>query len=323
MERRTQAPMELLRVFNNNVVLARDPSVGGLEVILTGRGLGFGLKPGQTIDPAKVVRKFVPEDGRDPDHMGQLLADISPEQISLVGEAMARAGLPESLTSSVTLVMALADHISFAIKRIEAGIEFEYPISTEVQSLYSEEYSQAVALLAALNEQLGGVLPLGEATAFTLHLVNAGFSTGDLSYTYTMTGVIQQMLAVVEQAFGSLPSPGPAATPGERGRAKEWAAASAPQAATVSVSEGRFITHVRYLFVRIGQGKQLVEKASSIGKAIREAYPRAHQCALKLASLIELRLGARLTNDEVAYLTLHVARLADDRGHNQTHSPSF
>ena len=46
--------MEILRVFNNNLVLARDP--GGDEVILTGRGLGFQARPGQVVDPAKVVR---------------------------------------------------------------------------------------------------------------------------------------------------------------------------------------------------------------------------------------------------------------------------
>ena len=47
--------VEVLRVFNNNVVLAKD---GKSEVILTGRGLGFQAKPGQRIDESKVVRRF-------------------------------------------------------------------------------------------------------------------------------------------------------------------------------------------------------------------------------------------------------------------------
>ena len=40
--------MEILRVFNNNVVLAKGGDGG--EVILTGRGLGFQAKPGQTVE---------------------------------------------------------------------------------------------------------------------------------------------------------------------------------------------------------------------------------------------------------------------------------
>ena len=49
-----------------------------------------------------------------------------------------------------------------------------------------------------------------------------------------MTGVIQQMVAVIEQTYGFTLNPG-------------------------SVGLGRFITHVRYLFVRIHQHQQLHE----------------------------------------------------------------
>lgn len=68
--------MKLLRVFNNNLVLARDET--GTEVILTGRGLGFQTRPGQEVDAARIVRKFVPDDGRDPDHLAELLAGLPP-----------------------------------------------------------------------------------------------------------------------------------------------------------------------------------------------------------------------------------------------------
>jgi beta-glucoside operon transcriptional antiterminator len=36
------------------------------------------------------------------------------------------------------------------------------------------------------------------------------------------------------------------------------------------------------------------------------------ECALRLARLVELRLGSPLTDDEVSYLTLHVARVAQE-----------
>ena len=84
--------MDVLRVFNNNVVLAKD---GNSEVILTGRGIGFQAKPGQHVDDAKIVRRFIPADGKDPDHMAQQVAGIPPEIIRLVTDAMNRAGLKE------------------------------------------------------------------------------------------------------------------------------------------------------------------------------------------------------------------------------------
>ncbi len=65
-----------------------------------------------------------------------------------------------------------------------------------------------------------------------MHLVNAGFATGDLSDTYTMTGMIQQLIAIIDGATAS-----------------RWTAGQRQC--------GRFITHLRYLFVRIHQHQQL------------------------------------------------------------------
>ncbi|WP_232549411.1 PRD domain-containing protein [Propioniciclava soli] len=278
--------MEILRVFNNNVVLARGDA--GDEVILTGRGLGFQARPGQPVDTAKVVRVFRPDDGRDPDHLGELLAGIAPEYVQLVVAALTDAGLEGRAAQSPTLVIALADHVSFAVRRQRLGLAIDYPLVGEVTHLYAQEYREASALLAAVNARMDEPLPDGEAVALTLHLVNAGFTTGDLSHTYTMTGVIQQMVAVIEQTYGFTLDPG-------------------------SVGLGRFITHVRYLFVRIHQHQQLDEGHSTIGQAIRDVHPEALRCAERLAAVMELRLGAALTEDEISYLTLHVARVASEQ----------
>ncbi len=283
--------MKVLRVFNNNVVLARDDV--GRDVILTGRGLGYQARPGREVDPVAVQRTFVPVDGRDPDHLAELVAGIPPEHIQLVGEALFEVGLDESVLPNPALVIALADHVSFAVRRLEHGLVLDYPLLGEVKNLYGREYGQALALLAAVNKRLDVRLPDGEAVALALHLVNAGFATGDLSYTYTMTAVISQLIEVIEQTFDVTLDEG-------------------------SVSVGRFITHVRYLFVRIKQHQQLVNQPSVISMAIQESFPRATQCADRLSAILELRLGAPLTADEISYLALHVARVAADQKQPRT-----
>lgn len=111
--------MDVLRVFNNNVVLAKD---GNSEVILTGRGIGFQAKPGQHVDDAKIVRRFVPADGKDPDHMAQQVAGIPPEIIRLVTDAMNRTGLKEQADRQPALVLALSDHICGAIDPYSSGV---------------------------------------------------------------------------------------------------------------------------------------------------------------------------------------------------------
>lgn len=277
--------MEILRVFNNNVVLARGQD--GSEVVLTGRGLGFQAKPGGTVDESKVVRTFVPVDGRDPDHMGEQVAAVSPERLHQVEEALREAGMAELAQRSPWLLIALADHLDFAIVRQRDAIPMQYPLEEEVSQLYPREFEQASTVLSAFGRSAAVELPRAERVAIALHLVNAGFSTGDLSQTYTMTGLIQQVLDVVEQASGR---------PMERS----------------SLGVARFITHLRYLFTRIGSGRQLEGESSSIGEAIRATYTEAHRCARRVGALLELRLDTTISDDETAYLALHIARVTAD-----------
>ena len=55
---------------------------------------------------------------------------------------------------------------------------------------------------------------------------------------------------------------------------------------------------------------QLAEEPRGLASAIR-TYPQAYASATKLQAVLELRLGQPLTEDEVTYLTLHVARMVD------------
>lgn len=284
--------MKILRVLNNNVVLSRDAS--GREVILTGRGLGFQKRPGQEVDPRAVVRTFVPTDGRDPDNLATVLAALDQDVVRAVVLAISETQLEPAESTQPTLAIAVADHVAQALKRERDGTRIDYPLRAEVQTLYREEYDKAARLLTAINHHIDPPLPQTEATALALHLVNAGFSSGDLSFTYTMTGVIQQMLTVISERYG---------IPAERD----------------SISGARFITHVRYLFVRVHQHRQLTRQDSVIGESIRTAYPEATRTARQLATIVELRLGTALTEDEVSYLALHVARMTLDAETDEVH----
>ncbi|MDU0478962.1 PRD domain-containing protein [Staphylococcus chromogenes] len=273
--------MRVLRIFNNNVVLAATGEGG--EVVVTGRGIGFQAKRGDDIDQSRIVKVFRPDDGRDPDHLAEMLSFIPAEHIRLVIEAMAEIGLSTEQQEKLTLVIALADHVSGAIRRAVNLESLVYPLKEEVQQLYAEEYAQAERLVTALNSKISAVIPVEEATAFALHLVNASFTSGDLSYTYQMTGLIEQMIEIVQQEVG---------------------------ATTLDqISIARFITHLRYLFVRVAQDRQLSDEPSPVTQAIIETYPDAVSCARLLGELAELRLGESLTEDEISYLALHVARL--------------
>ncbi len=274
-------PVKILRVFNNNVVLAKASSG---EVIATGRGIGFQAHRGDIIPQDKIQKVFVPTDGRDPDHLAQMLSFIPSQHVAIVSEALEEVDPSGQLKGKITLIIAIADHLGFAIQRSKDHQPMVYPLKSEVENLYPQEYLLARAFIAAVNRKIDVELPDSESVAIALHLVNAGFASGDLSYTYQMTGVIQQMLEVIGSHYG-VPL----------------------DSSTMSVA--RFITHLRYLFVRLARGDQLEDEKSQLADQIFTLYPDAAGCVEQITTIIELRFDTELTKEEIAYLTLHVARL--------------
>lgn len=181
--------------------------------------------------------------------------------------------------------MALSDHVANAVERVRRGIDITYPLLGEVSNLYPQEYAQGRAMLASLNApaRRHAAGRRGHRACPCIWSTPAS-PPGDLSYTYTMTGVIQQLLDIIDHSYGITLD-------------------------RSSVNVGRFITHLRYLFVRIHQHQQLTDEPAPVMKVIRESYPAALRCARTIASLLELRLDTDISDDETAYLAMHVARV--------------
>nr|NLI50292.1 PRD domain-containing protein [Propionibacterium sp.] len=272
--------MEIVTVFNNNVVLARDEL--GREVVLAGRGVGFKARRGGEVDESLVVRRFVPAD--NPEAVARVLADIPPEQLTLVAELFGDAVRSLGATLPPLSVVAAADHVHQAIQRIARGESMEYPLRAEVAHLHPEELRVAERLVDRLNERLGVRLPQGEAVALAMHLFHAVTGSPSMEEAFAQSALIRQVFDLVAQTYGAAFDPD-------------------------SIDAARFATHLRYFLVRARQGRQLDGEVLGVGSLLRDQHPRAHQTARHLQALLELRLGQPVSEDEITYLTLHVARL--------------
>ena len=84
------------------------------------------------------------------------------------------------------------------------------------------------------------------------------------------------------------------------------------------MSAARFVTHLRYLFVRASRASanrtEDIDEVSqpSLLAALRADAPRAYACAQKVLLVLQMQLKHSLTRDELTYLTIHIARLARD-----------
>lgn len=280
--------MKIAHIYNNNVVLARTDE--GKEVVVIGRGLAFQKKKGQAISPELVEQTFVPENPGT-DYATAILAELPSEVLALASELEQHALHVLGFNLAHSLVLPLADHLSYALERARNGQTIEFPLSLEVSHLYPREYGFGRYALELVQQKLGVSLQPEEATAFAMHLVNTQFETDDLNKTYRMTEVFAQIFSVISFAYGQ---------PLNQNH----------------MSVARFVTHLRYLFVRTDQGQHQHDKQASavpaIHDAVKNSYPKAYTCAGKVKVLLEMHLGTQLSADEQTYLAIHISRLAQD-----------
>lgn len=284
------SPWTIVQVLNNNVVLA---SRGEERAVLLGRGIGFQQCPGAEVACSAVHQCFVPDTTAPPEQLARLVAEISPAQLDIAQELadlakdMCRTTLPD------TAVVALADHLRFAVNRALHGQVLPAPLEWEVRQLYAAEYAFGQAAIAVVQQRTGIQLDDSEAVSFALHVVTAQYAagSGDFVRTARLTELLCKSLDVVDAAL-----PG---GPGVLDRN--------------SMVTARFITLLRFLLQRLTApevaGRSEDPPLERLSRTVTTEYPEAYHVAQQLILMLSFEVGRECSPSEITYLTLHVARL--------------
>ena len=268
-------------MLNNNVVLARDEI--GREAILTGRGLGFQRRRGQDVDASLISRRYILADNAQ--SVAEVIAGIPLERLAFIERVFRKAarGLNTDVPSST--LIAVVDHINQAMERVRQGLAMDYPLRAEVAHLHPEELQLAEAMVEEINAAQEVQLPGGEAVALALHLFTAAIGAPSAQAASEQSRLIGQVMGLLEKSFGE--------------------AFDAD-----SVNATRFAVHLRYFLVRARTAVQIEDGTSSlVAEALRISDPDAYRVARRIRDLLEIRLNTIVTDDETAYLALHIARL--------------
>ena len=268
------------RVINNNVIVVLQDD---REVILTGRGLGFGQQPGGTYDPSRVERRFVLDDDRSAEGFTSIISEIPYEVLVLSNRVADHLADSAGIHLSSAAQLALADHIQFAVQRLASGQRLEHPLLWELKSTYRTEFTAALEILEMIREATGVVMPVDEAGFITMHLVNSEL-TGDLDATMGTATAVQDIVGIVRAHLGVALTPD-------------------------SAAYARFLTHVKFAVQRIEDDQLLVGADTQLYDMVRTKDPRAHECAVAIASYVEQRYGVALPEEELLYLMVHINRL--------------
>lgn len=272
--------MKIIKRINNNAVLCLDGD--GNRVVALGSGLGH-VKLHEELDLDLVDHTFYDIEPRYVD----LLRDLPAGHIELAARIadMARAMLSYEL--SPHLDIALADHISFAIKRSKEGIYLQMPFTYDIQQSYPVEYKIAEYAVCLVKSDLGVFLPSTEASGIAMSIVNSAVApSGQASAEQArrqedmlerVTGIVEAEMDVHvdREGFGF----------------------------------SRFATHVQYLMRRVLDGDAIASENSSIYVQLALDNPEVSACVDVIASMIEEEYETVLTEEEKLYLILHVNRI--------------
>ena len=186
-----------------------------------------------------------------------------------------------------SLLITLADHISFAIARKEQGVVFSNPLKGSIMCYYPTEYHLGQYCLRMIREQLGVVLHEDEAAFIALHIVNAELNT-NMSEMYDITNLIEGALSVVEYFY-------------QRKFDRE------------SLDFSRFVVHLRYFAQRLFQGKMMTDDQGEHDVMFRQLIMKNcaehYKCAKCIGEYVKNTYQKILSDEELTYLTIHLKRI--------------
>jgi len=268
------------KALNNNVLIATGDS--GSEVVLIGRGIGFGKKNGDSIIQEEVEKMFVLNDPKEQEQYKKLLTTLDDETlkmlISVVEIIRGRAGM--SLNENIHV--ALTDHLAFAIHRMRKGLIIRNPFLFETKALYPKEYQIASEVTEMVNKKLSIVLPEGEIGFIALHIHSALVNKNVRDLTLH-SDLIIRLVGMIENELSI-------------------------EINKESIDYMRLIRHLRYTIERVTKGERAAEP-HKITALLRNEYPDYYNLAWKLIKVMQQALQTEIYEAEVVYLTLHLQRI--------------
>lgn len=268
--------MKVIKNINNNVSLCVDSK--GREVIAFGKGLGF-IKPPYDVPLNKIERTFYSVNNMDFEGIKNIPVSIINASIRILDEVEQNL----NITLMSTAALALADHINFAIQRLNDHILLEMPLREDMKQLYPDELKEAYRALAIIKEETGIVLDRREAGTIALHFINNRISARNHDQIVSKQ-IIEISVDLIEKEYGITIN-------------KD------------SFNYSRYITHVDYLLRRALENTQIESVNKGMFQKLKEQYPSTYQCAVKINDVFKTSLNIDLSEEEQLYLMLHINRL--------------
>jgi transcriptional antiterminator len=270
----------VLKVMNNNVLLARDLT-RQVECMLIGKGLGFGKKSEDiaTIPKEQIERIYYAQDHPDLAAYQKRLAHIDVAIIGVCEELIVDAQVRLGELSD-QLHVVFIDHIAFAIDRVKSGLVIDNPFLFEIQTLYPNEYAFGQLAVDRINREFSVYLPPDEAGFIALHLY-AARQNSQVKDAVKQTRILTEIMQFIEKVMGcSLPR-----------------------------EDFAYIRLLNHLRGALDRHKKELKVRNPLLKSIQAEMGDSFRMALQVGQFLKQEYGYDFDSQELGYLAIHIERI--------------
>lgn len=270
----------ITKILNHNSFMGIE-SKNDQECLIMGKGVAFGKKVGQTVSVTGDARVYSLKELTDRGEAKEIIKSVSPLCLELANEVLDQAE-EEFGKVDRSILFTMADHLDFAVRRIQNGEQISNPLTDDIRIMFYKEYKVAGCIRDLLKEKLGIRIDEHEIGYIALH-VHAAIVDENVSQAMEIARTVRECICMVEE---------------ETGKSID----------VMSLSYNRLMNHVRYMVARAIHAEKL---KMSLNDYMSVKFPGPYMTAEKICRKMEKSLKLPIPDIEIGYLAMHLERMMD------------
>lgn len=142
------------------------------EYLVMGKGIAFGKKTGQRVQPGDDARIYSLTEMTERGNARTIVQGVSPLSLELASAVLDEAE-KEFGKIDRSIVFPMADHLDFAVRRIQNGEQISNPLTDDIRVMFYKEYKVASCIGELLKERLQIEIDEHEIGYLALHVHSA------------------------------------------------------------------------------------------------------------------------------------------------------
>ena len=271
---------KVVKILNNNVLIAKDPHLK--EVVLIGKGIGFKRQVESAIKQSEIEKLFVLRDQSEQEQFKKLLPHVEEELLKVIISSIELIRERTESFLNERIHVALTDHLVFTVNRLMRGIAISNPFLLETKAIYPYEYEIANEVVQLINDRTHLELPDEEIGFIALH-IHSAMVNRNVHEVSAHSQMIGRLIHLIEKQLK----------------------------VTIdreSIDYMRLVRHLRFTEERVVRGER-VEEPEKIATLLKEEYPICYNLSWKLMKIMQQTLKKPVFDAEAVYLTMHLQRI--------------